>query len=755
MRRTSAFRKRGQLVEQPFAIFGGCAEGVSGLQWAPDSRRLLYLYRGESGSGDSLWIMEKAGARRAPLLVEGCGIWSARWSPDSESIFFCSDRSGSAEVWKLDRSTRAIEPLTNLGRECASCCCSPDGSTVAFLARLDGGYHICTVSSEGGEVRVLESIPLWKGALGRIAPREQLHCLWGPKEALIMYTGYKCNEKRSLWAAEVWMVDSQGKHPRCIYDKITSLEQAGGFEQLAWSPDGRKVAACLRIGERKDLVVFRDASTKLLQREGIDELSLQPWDPSSRQLLFAATSRPASRSPMHLGCVDLSNSVERVFVGESFESIYREASFSPDEGALWTMHDGALHTISPEYVPWDEISLTTGEVLPPAGVAREEEASQRARGKLERLRHKVELASRPRSPRRWETFHQALGLEVLHEDVTVLAPSLPRTRLQHEALRLLFDDDPILRLGALRCLSVLPPRPRGFPAAIRERLEAILLDRLGETPQKRGLAARLLAPGCKKRGYDSLVECLADEEEAVKVAAIEALGRIGDPRVLEEFRSVRSTLRRGWIELPFEASSDSGREAIWEMACGRQAHGDRVALAVVGALARLGGAQAQLQLAQLSRHVDPGVRYWASLALAQKLSPTHIGVWQRHLRDEHPAIRSLAIDVMLRLNRLPEEALPRLTVRARLVPPDGTAPRRDGVHLEGELRNEGPGDATLVAVHAAVGGKVQWQQWERLPAGGSVPFGLSFSSLSLEGDPDGASIVAESSEGARTRLLLR
>jgi eukaryotic-like serine/threonine-protein kinase len=91
-----------------------------------------------------------------------------QFSPDSKSIAFASDRSGSPEIWMCDSEGRNPIQLTSFGGpEAGTPRWSPDGKQLAFDSRAKGDIDIYVLSVEGGLPRRITSdssedmLPSW------------------------------------------------------------------------------------------------------------------------------------------------------------------------------------------------------------------------------------------------------------------------------------------------------------------------------------------------------------------------------------------------------------------------------------------------------------------------------------------------------------------------------------------------------------------------------------------------------------------
>ncbi len=133
--------------------------------WSPDSKDLIFQRRGYemselcviSAQGGPIRQLSRTPA--APVLGEG-----PSYSRDGRWIYFGSDASGSAQVWKMPAAGGAAVPITRHGgtdpRE------STDGKTLFYLK--NDGDELWQVPVAGGEeTRVLEGIFLGQFDLSR------------------------------------------------------------------------------------------------------------------------------------------------------------------------------------------------------------------------------------------------------------------------------------------------------------------------------------------------------------------------------------------------------------------------------------------------------------------------------------------------------------------------------------------------------------------------------------------------------------
>jgi Tol biopolymer transport system component/imidazolonepropionase-like amidohydrolase len=136
---------------------------------SPDQSLIVYAALGD------LWLVSAEGGDPKPLTRDEPLDTDPHWAPDSGSVVFASDRSGTMDLWIKDVKAPPGEGerrlTTSLGAE-LSPSWSPDGKTVAYVDH-DSRLHV--VGIQGEDDRVLTEprrgvgIPTWSSDSRHVA----------------------------------------------------------------------------------------------------------------------------------------------------------------------------------------------------------------------------------------------------------------------------------------------------------------------------------------------------------------------------------------------------------------------------------------------------------------------------------------------------------------------------------------------------------------------------------------------------------
>ncbi len=110
---------------------------VSDPQLSGDGRYLAYVQREtdlEANKGrTSLWLLDLKGGGGPARLTDGkSNDSSPRWAPDSRTLYFLSERSGSSQVWRLSAALGAAQRVTDYPLDVGSLKVSPRADLLAL-----------------------------------------------------------------------------------------------------------------------------------------------------------------------------------------------------------------------------------------------------------------------------------------------------------------------------------------------------------------------------------------------------------------------------------------------------------------------------------------------------------------------------------------------------------------------------------------------------------------------------------------------
>ncbi len=123
-------------------------------QPAPNGRYLAFTFRPHNDLDRlDLRLVELAtGQVHALTGTPQQKDWYARWSPDSQTLAFLSQRSGFNEVWLIRPDGQGLRQLTRLGCDVGELAWSPDGRFLACTINRQGALDLALVAVDSGEV---------------------------------------------------------------------------------------------------------------------------------------------------------------------------------------------------------------------------------------------------------------------------------------------------------------------------------------------------------------------------------------------------------------------------------------------------------------------------------------------------------------------------------------------------------------------------------------------------------------------------
>jgi TolB protein len=130
--------------------------GINGAPaFSPDGQKLALTLSGVSGNPD-IYILDLTSNALTRITDDPAIDTEPTWAPDGKSIYFTSDRAGGPQIYK-----QGINPgdkprrITFEGNYNARPRISTDGTRLAMVSQVGGGYHIAVQDLASGNVKVL------------------------------------------------------------------------------------------------------------------------------------------------------------------------------------------------------------------------------------------------------------------------------------------------------------------------------------------------------------------------------------------------------------------------------------------------------------------------------------------------------------------------------------------------------------------------------------------------------------------------
>ncbi|MCA9243989.1 MAG: PD40 domain-containing protein [Phycisphaerales bacterium] len=167
-------------------------------RFSPDSASVVFASN-RSGSWD-IWTIKRDGTERTQLTAEATDEMAPCWSPDGSQIAYTvwGPRSGQWEIWTLTVAEPGVRHFLAYGMFPSW---SSDGKRIAFQRPRQRGsrwFSIWTITLEDGEARQPTEIAFSDSA-ACVAPR------WSPNGEWVVYSALMGGAQQY---AELWMVDA-------------------------------------------------------------------------------------------------------------------------------------------------------------------------------------------------------------------------------------------------------------------------------------------------------------------------------------------------------------------------------------------------------------------------------------------------------------------------------------------------------------------------------------------------------------------
>lgn len=301
---------------------------VSSPQVSPDGKEVIYTirrYKLELNKGNTdIYKVSVSGGSAIQLTSDSTNETSPHWSSDGKKIFFLSDKGGSSQLWSMN----------------------PDGSNQTKESNLDYDINDYGISGNGSMIWFTKDVKEDKTAKD-IYPDLQKSSARLYDD--LMYRHWDTWYDGTFSHVHVAKFDN-GKigDPKDIMkgEKFDSpVKPNGGAEEIAWSPDGKKVAYTSQklfgkeyaVSTNSDIYIYdvtTGTTTDLTEgMNGYDKVPL--FSPDGNKLIWKSQETPGHEADRQRLFIYDFNTKEKKELTTSFDYNVETASFNASGNTIY------------------------------------------------------------------------------------------------------------------------------------------------------------------------------------------------------------------------------------------------------------------------------------------------------------------------------------------------------------------------------------------------------------------------------------
>lgn len=274
------------------------------------------------------------GGSPVQLTHEGTTNERPRWSPDSQLIYFISDRSGSSQIWVMDAIGQHVRQITNLSTEASGILVSPDGKKIVFESSV---YPECGANDACNKDRIDAE------AKNKVKARIYTSLLYRH------WTSYETKRRQHLL-----VTDSNGTNARDLTPGARDVPpfSLGGPDDYAISPDSLELAFAMNADPEPAISTNSDIYTVPLAGGDPKKITIGPgadnsplYSPDGKMLAWRSQARAGYESDRWRLMVLERATGKTTNLSESLDRWVESMTWLPDSERLVFTEEDRGHTI--------------------------------------------------------------------------------------------------------------------------------------------------------------------------------------------------------------------------------------------------------------------------------------------------------------------------------------------------------------------------------------------------------------------------